>query len=206
MKLTIYPVLIIALATGSTLAQKGVDSQNKTIQKEATRTTDRGNDVSTSWSFGAGKTKEARLLPNPLRLVSRRDVLAQTILDVLLESRIAVDQNASRASEGFIVTEPHIFAKGAVITRNELGRYAVVSTSGSAWTRGRFTLTIEIKSIDGINNNVEVTAKVEGRSESGLVSEWSTLPSTGVAENDFLKKLLELVTGKTPEEYMAQDR
>jgi hypothetical protein len=40
-----------------------------------------------------------------------------------------------------------------------------------------------------------VTAKVEGRSENGLQSEWTTLSSTGAAEDEFLVKLVELVTG-----------
>jgi hypothetical protein len=42
-------------------------------------------------------------------------------------------------------------------------------------------------------------AKVEGRAENGLISEWSTLQSTGVAEDEFLVKLVEMVTGTTPE-------
>jgi hypothetical protein len=46
-----------------------------------------------------------------------------------------------------------------------------------------------------MQNNVSVTAKVEGRSENGLVTEWTTLQSTGTAEDEFLVKLVELVTG-----------
>ncbi|HSK72702.1 MAG TPA: hypothetical protein VK892_13455, partial [Pyrinomonadaceae bacterium] len=69
----------------------------------------------------------------------------------------------------------------------------------TAWTRGRYTLTIEVQSIDGMQNNVSVLAKVEGRSESGLMSEWTTLQSSGIAEDEFLVKLVEAITGTTPE-------
>ena len=118
--------------------------------------------------------------------------------EVLKERKIIVDESASRLSDGIIVTQPFVFAKGAIITRNELSRYAILS-GDTPWTRGRYTLTIEVQSIDGIQNNVSVLAKVEGRAENGLISEWSTLQSTGVAEDEFLAKLVEMVTGTTPE-------
>lgn len=196
--------LVIGLAVFSVSAQKGVDAQSQKIQKDATRTTEKGNDVSRTWDFGPGKTKVIDRLPNPLRLTSRRDALLQSILDVIQESRMVVDEASSRPSDGILVTQPYVFAKGAVITRNELGRYAQIVASDAAWTRGRYTLTIEVQSIDGIQNNVSVSAKVEGRSENGLLSEWNTLQSSGAAEEEFLKKLLAAVTGQTPEEFLPK--
>jgi hypothetical protein len=56
-----------------------------------------------------------------------------------------------------------------------------------------------VQSIDGVQNNVSVTAKVEGRSGNGLGSEWTTLQSSGVAEDEFLAKLVETVTGISPD-------
>jgi hypothetical protein len=126
---------------------------------------------------------------------SRRDVLIENVVGILKDNKLIVDESASRMKDGFIVSQPFIFAKGAIITRNELNRYAILQSSDQSWTRGRYTLTIEIQSIDGIQNNVSVTAKVEGRSESGLRSEWTTLSSTGAAEDAFLAKLVEMVTG-----------
>lgn len=201
MKSLISSLLALLLLTSLAEAQKGVDSQNQKIQKEATRTTDKGGDVSRSWSFGAGKTQSVDRLPNPLRLSARRDVLIENIVDVLQEMKIAVDETTSRPTEGFLVTQPYIFAKGAVITKNELNRYGIITATDATWTRGRFTLIIEVQSIDGIQNNVSVTAKIEGRSENGLLSEWITMSSSGEAEDRFLAKLVETVTGKTPSEY-----
>jgi hypothetical protein len=86
-----------------------------------------------------------------------------------------------------------------VTSRSQLSRYANLPGYDSVWTRGRYTLTIEVQSIDGVQNNVSVIAKIEGRQENGLFSEWATLPSNGTAEDEFLAKLIENVTGVTPE-------
>jgi len=181
-------------------AQKGIDTQTKKIQQDTNKTTERPNDASRSWTFGKDKTKVRDRLDNPYRMNARRDVLIENVTDVLQERKIIVDDSASRPKDGIIVTQPFVFAKGAVITKNELSRYAILPYSDTSWTRGRYTLTIEIQSIDGIQNNVSVTAKVEGRSENGLQSEWTTLQSSGAAEEEFLIKLVEMVTGTSPDE------
>lgn len=200
-------VFIFSLAAFAQNTQKGVDTQTQTIKEGATTdTTKRSNDVGRSWNFGEDKTKVIPRLANPYRLNSRRDILVGTILDVLKENKLILDESASRLKDGLVVTQPYIFAKGAVITRNELSRYAVLPSSDTAWTRGRFTLTVEVQSIDGIQNNVSVTTKVEGRSDNGLRSEWTTLQSTGAAENEFLKKLVELITGISPDSKPDSDQ
>lgn len=181
-------------------AQKGVDTQTKKIHEESVRGTQITSANNRSFDFGKGKTKVRERLANPYRLASRRDLLVENILDILKEKKLIVDENASRLKDGFIVTQPFIFAKGAVITLNELNRYAVLPNSETTWTRGRYTLTIDIQSIDGIQNNVSVTAKVDGKSENGLSSEWTTLQSSGLAEDEFLSKLVETITGKSPDE------
>lgn len=186
------------LFSSTAFAQKGVDPQTQKIKEEGVKTvgTQRSNEPpSRSFDFGKGKTKVREQLANPYKLNSRRDVLIENVIAVFKEKKLLVSDAASRKNEGIIVSEPFIFAKGAVISRNELNRYAVLPNSDASWTRGRYTLTVEINSIDGIQNNVSVTAKVEGRSENGLFSEWMTLQSTGTAEDEFLVKLVEMVTG-----------
>ncbi|MEO7660017.1 MAG: hypothetical protein ABIV48_10420 [Pyrinomonadaceae bacterium] len=191
-------ILISAMASVS-FAQKGVDAQTKMIKEESNKVTSRGNDVTRSFDWGKGKTKVRERLPNPYKLNSRRDVLVGMIVDALREKKIAVDEASSRLNEGFIVTQPYVFAKGSVITQNELNRYGVLESSYSTWTRAQYTLTIDVQSIDGIQNNVSVNAKVEGRAGNGLISEWVTVRSSGAAEDEFLAKLVELVTGVSPD-------
>jgi hypothetical protein len=198
MKKLFITISAIAFLSFTVFAQKGIDQQTQRIREEGVRTTgtQRSNDApNRSFDFGKGKTKVRTQLANPYRMNSRRDVLVENVLEVLKERKLLVNEAASRKSDGIIVTEPLIFAKGAVITRNELSRYGILPNSDTSWTRGRYTLTIEIQSIDGMQNNVSITAKVEGKSENGLQSEWTTVQSTGAAEDEFLVKLVEMVTG-----------
>lgn len=180
-------LLVPAIAYGQ---EKGIDTQTRTIRD--TKTTDKGNDVSRSFSWD-GKTIVRNRLPNPYTLNSRRDILIKEIIGILKENKMILDESASRLSDGLVVTEPVVFSRGAIITQTELNRYAVVPNTDQVWTRGRYTLTIEVQSVDGIKNNVFVTAKVEGRSENGIFSEWSNLESSGVAEEEFLTKLVTLM-------------
>lgn len=180
-------------------AQKGVDAQTKTIKEEGNKVTSRTNDVTRSFDWGKGKTKVREQLPNPYKFTSRRDVLIGMVVDALHEKKLVVDEASSRPKDGIIITQPFVFAKGAVITQNELNRYGILEESYSSWTRAQYTLTIEVQAIDGIQNNVSVNAKVEGRAGNGLTSEWVTVKSAGVAEDEFLAKLVELVTGVSPD-------
>jgi hypothetical protein len=133
-------------------------------------------------------------------------VLIETIMQVLKERKMVVDEASSRLADGIIVTQPYVFSKGPVITQNELNRYAVLNFADTAWSRGQYTLTIEVQSIDGMQNNVTVNAKVEGRAGSGLTSEWTAVQSSGLAEDEFLAKLVELVTGASPDDPKPTDQ
>ena len=109
-------------------------------------------------------------------------------------------------AEGIIVSQPYTFIKGAVVTQSELHRYANVDTSDSrGWTRGRYTILVEIQAIDGMNSNVSVTAKIEGRIDGANGAEWLTLQSTNVAEQEFLGALIESITGANPENGLERD-
>lgn len=201
----LFSILAILLfTTASVFAQstKGVDTQNKTIREDndaTNKTTRRSNDVSRTFSFGKGKTVTRDKLDNPFIMNSRRDILINSIQTVLKEMRMIVDDSASKFNDGLIVSQPKIFAKGSIITKNELSRYAYVPDTNQVWTRGRYSLTVDVQSIDGIRNKVFVTANVEGRSENGIFSEWSTLESTGIIEDEFLVKLIDYVGGSKPE-------
>ncbi|CAN5328918.1 hypothetical protein BH10ACI1_BH10ACI1_03240 [soil metagenome] len=191
-----------------TSTQKGIDTQTQKIKEDTGKTTQTtttsGGGRTIDW--GKGKTKVRERLANPYRLNSRRDVLLETIRDVLESMKILIDDAASRLNDGIIITQPFVFARGSVITKNELSRYAIIPFSDTSWTRGQYTLTVEVQSLDGVQNNVSVTAKVEGRSENGIMSEWSTLQSSGTAEEEFLIKLVEAVTGVSVDQPQTTDQ
>lgn len=192
----IFLALFALFVSATVSAQpKGIDTQTQKIKEGSNKTTSRETDATRSFDWGKGKTTVRERIPNPYRLASRRDVLVQTIRDVLKERKILVDEASSRFADGVVITQPFVFAKGPVIAQSELSRFSILQSFETGWSRGRYTLIIEVQSIDGVQNNVSVNAKVEGRSGNGLTSEWTTLQSSGLAEDEFLKVLIEAVTG-----------
>ncbi len=177
------------------IAQKGIDTQTQKIKDTANKTTSRETDATRSFDWGKGKTQVRERLANPYRMASRRDVLVETIKQVIKDQKMLVDEASSRFADGIVVTQPFVFTKGAVLAQSELSRYAVLDGSERAWSRGRYVLIIEVQSIDGVQNNVSVNARVEGREGAGLMTEWRTVQSSGLAEDEFLKVLVEAVTG-----------
>jgi hypothetical protein len=197
--------LVVLSVTAFGQAAKGVDKQNERVRDGGTNRTAGNNGTKTDtgsgrgFDFGRGRTPETPLLPNPYRLAARRDVLIKTIQDVMRDRKLVVDEAASRFSDGIIVSQPFTFIKGAVVSQAELSRYAEVPISASrGWTRGRYTLTVEVQPIDGSTANVAVNAKVEGRTDGATGAEWTTLRSTGLAEDDFIADLVTAITGSAP--------
>src|SRR5258705_3638250 len=153
-------------------AAKGVDKQRERVEDSGTdrQPAYNGNkpDIVTGrgMDFGRGKTPEILPLPNPYRLAARRDVIITAIQDLMRDRKLVVDDAASKPSDGIIVSQPFTFIKGVVVSQAELSRYADVPLSNArGWTRGRYTLTVEVQPIDGTSTNVSVNAKVEGRTD-----------------------------------------
>ena len=185
---------------------KGVDTQNQRITDNSSNRAPANNgaktDVGTTGSginFGKDKSRAQPMLPNPYRMTARRDVIIKAIAEVMRNRKLILDEGSSKPDDGILVSQPYTFIKGAVVTQSELNRYAnIVNDSTRSWTRGRYTITVEVQPIDGMTANVSVNAKVEGRTDGSTGGEWLTLSSTGVAEQEFLTALIEEVTGGSP--------
>ena len=192
---------VVALGQG-----KGIDRQNQRITDNSSNKSPANNgtksDVGTTGSginFGKDKTPVAVMLPNPSRIAARRDAIVKAVAEVMKERKLIVDEATSKPDEGIMVSQPYTFIKGAVVSLSELNRYAnVVSDVTRGWTRGRYTITVEVQPIDGIASNVSVTAKIEGRTDGPSGAEWITLESSGIAEQEFLTALIQSITGGTP--------
>ncbi len=207
-----YPIcllalLVITVTAASAFGQgKGVDAQNQRITDTGSNRAPANNgakqDVGTTGSginFGKEKTTAAAVLPNPYRLTARRDVLIKAVAEVMRDRKLIIDDATSKPDEGIMVSQPYTFIKGAVVSQSELYRYANIQASQSrSWTRGRYTITVEVQPIDGTSANVSVNAKIEGRTDGATGAEWITLQSTGYAEQEFLSALIENVTGSAP--------
>jgi hypothetical protein len=195
--------LIIVLSAVSAWSQgKGVDKTTERVRDSGTagsngikKDTGAGRGI----DFGAGRTPDVPPLPNPYRLVARRDVILKAIAEVMRDRKMILDEAASKPEDGIIVSQPYTFIKGAVVTQAELGRYADISTSSDrGWTRGRYTITVEVQPIDGNSANVSVNARIEGRTDGATGAEWVTLRSSGVVEDEFLSALITNITGGPP--------
>ncbi|HEU4770435.1 MAG TPA: hypothetical protein VFS77_23915 [Pyrinomonadaceae bacterium] len=186
-------------------AAKGVDKQNERVRDSGSDRTPANNGNKTDvgagrgFDFGKDRTPETIPLPNPYRLTGRRDVIINAVQELMRDRKLVLDEAASKLSDGILVSQPYTFTKGAVVSQGEISRYADAPTSAArSWTRGRYTLTVEIQPIDGTSANVSVNAKVEGRTDGLTGAEWTTLRSTGLAEDQFLEGLITAVTGATP--------
>lgn len=199
-------LLLLTLAASSAQAQeKGVDHQNDRIR-------DIGNDrnpavnggkvdtgTGRGMDFGRGRTVEPPPVPNPYRFSARRDAVRQAVQELMHERKLILDDAVSKPDEGVLISQPYTFIRGAVVAVPEISRYAdVLNTPGRGWTRGRYTLIVEIQPIDGTSTNVSVNAKVEGRTDGAAGAEWVSLNSTGAAEQEFIIALVEKITGGPP--------
>ncbi|MFN2530151.1 MAG: hypothetical protein ABR555_02520 [Pyrinomonadaceae bacterium] len=199
-------LLIGMMCYAVTFAQgKGVDKQNERVRDSGAGRQPGNNGSKTDVGagrgidFGRGRTPDTPPLPNPYRLAARRDAIIAAAQNVMRDQKLIVDDGASKPSEGIVVSQPYTFTKGAVVSQGELSRYADVPPSNArGWTRGRYTLTVEVQPIDGTNSNVSVNAKIEGRTDGATGAEWLTLPSSGLVEDEFLNALVNAVTGGPP--------
>ena len=199
-------LLILACMVSSALAQgKGVDKGSERVRDAGSSRLpgNNGNKTDTGAGrgidFGKGRTPEVPPIPNPYRFSARRDAILKTIEDVMRDKKLILDETASKPADGIIVSQPYTFVKGAVVSQAELSNYADTPANDTrGWTRGRYTLTVEIQPIDGTSANVSVNAKVEGRTDGATGAEWVTLRSRGFAEEDFLSALITAITGAAP--------
>ena len=184
---------------------KGVDKNNERVRDTGGSRTAGSNGTKTDtgtgrgFDFGRDKTPDAPPLDNPFRFAARRDAILTAVQQLMRDRKLVVDDAASKPADGIIVSQPYTFIKGAVVSQGELSRYADVPESNArGWTRGRYTLTVEVQPIDGTSSNVSVNAKVEGRTDGATGAEWLTLRSSGLAEDEFLSCLIAQITGSVP--------
>jgi hypothetical protein len=205
-KKLIAVIFVLALAAAAAHAQeKGVDTQNDRIRDSGNNRapgnngTKQDTGVGRGIDFGRGKTVTPPPIPNPYKFSVRRDEIIKAVGEVMRDRKLIMDESASKLDEGVLITQPYTFIKGAVVTESELVQYAdVPQASSRGWTRGRYTMIVEIQPVDGQSTNVSVSAKVEGRTDGASGAEWVTLRSLGTAEQEFLNALIETVTGGPP--------
>jgi hypothetical protein len=200
-------VFVLALCAVAVEAQeKGVDTQNDRIRNQGAERApgQNGRNQSTGTGrgidFGKGRTPAPVPVANPYRFTVRRDIVMRAVEELMQERKLVLDTANSNREEGVLVTQPYSFVRGAVVALAEIGRYAELPRDAvRGWTRGRYTLLVEVRALDGATTSVAVNARVEGRSDSASGSEWVSLASTGEAEREFIIALVEKITGGAPQ-------
>ena len=206
MKPVITFLLILIVCTAAAAQQeKGVDQSNDRIRDSGNNRqagvngSKRDTGVGRGIDFGKGKTPTPPPVPNPYRFQAPNDILTKAAEELMQERKLVLDDAVSKPEKGLLVSQPYTFTKGSVVTSSELNRLAEVpQTDVRTWTRGRYTILIEIQPIDGTNTNVSVNARIEGRSDDVTGAQWESLRSNGTAEAEFLIALIEKVTGGPP--------
>jgi len=205
-------VLLFTAVSVWAQSEKGVDKSGQRVRDTGAGSSEGNNGSKTNTGsgrgidFGKDKAPEVPPLPNPYRFTARRDVVLRAVQDVMRDQNLIVDEVASRPAEGIIVSQPYTFSKGAVVSQSELTRYAdITTTADRGWTRGRYTLTVEVQPIDGTSANVSVNAKIEGRTDGATGAEWITLPTVGLLEEEFLTVLINNITGGPPPGRIVED-
>jgi hypothetical protein len=199
-------LVLLLLAFGVAAAQeKGVDQGNQRIRdtgnnrQPAVNGTKTDTGIGRGMDFGKGKTQAPPPVENPYRFKVANDVLTKAVEELMRERKLTLDDASSKPESGLLISQPYTFTKGTVVTASELTRLALVPASDQrSWTRGRYTLIIEVQPIDSSNTNVSVNARLEGRSDNVLGAEWISLRSNGTAEQEFLAALVQKVTGAPP--------
>ena len=205
MKTLLAIALLFLACTVCAAQEKGVDQQNDRIRDSSTNRQPavNGSKVDTGvgrgMDFGKGKTQPPPPVPNPYRFQAPNDVLTKAALELMRERKLILDDTVSKPETGLLVSQPYTFTRGTFVTSSELFRFAEVPrTEQGNWTRGRYTLIIEIQPIDSAATNVSINARVEGRSDNVLGAEWLSLKSNGTAEREFLVALITKITGTPP--------
>lgn len=200
-------VFVLALCAAGALAQeKGVDTQNDRIRNQGAERApgqngrNQSNGAGRGIDFGKGRTPEPLPVANPYRFTARRDIVMRAVEELMQEQKLVLDTANSKREDGILVSQPYSFVRGAVVALAEIGRYAELPRDAvRGWTRGRYTLLVEVRALDGVTTSVAVNARVEGRSDSAAGSEWVSLASTGEAEREFIVALVEKITGGAPQ-------
>jgi hypothetical protein len=205
MKPLITFLILIFVCTAAAAQEKGIDQSSDRIRDSGNnrepgvngskKNTGTGRGI----DFGKGKTPTPPPVPNPYRFQVQNDVLMKAVRELMSERKLILDDTVSKPETGILVSQPYTFTKGSVVTSSELNRLADVPEADlRTWTRGRYTILVEIQPIDGTNTNVSVNARIEGRSDDVLGAQWLSLRSNGTAEEEFLIALIEKVTGGPP--------
>lgn len=128
-------------------------------------------------------------LPNPYTLGSKREDVLKVAREIFQTCGFPVDEVASKASGGRIVTKYVVYTRG-VTTRSDLEHLATLPASDVRnWRQGRFLLEVASLPYDQNRTQLQISAKIQGRLGGVLEEKWIDGVSNGTLEDEVLRGL-----------------
>lgn len=142
------------------------------------------------------KPKTEGPLPNPYTIGGRRDDVLKTVLEVFRKCEIPVDESASSANEGRIVTKPVVYTRG-VTAKSDLEHLSTLPAGDVRnWLQGRYSLEVTALPLDQNRIQLFVSGRIQGR--LGGIAEgekWVDATSNGTLEDEVLRGLAGKILG-----------
>ena len=141
------------------------------------------------------RPKSEAPLNNPYTMGVPREQIIGNVREVLKGCGINIREDAGQ-SNGRLVTDPIVFARG-VTTRSNLEYLAVMPSSEVRnWQQGRFHLEITALPLDQKRSQLYVVAHIEGRySDPSRGAVWIEGQSNGRLEDEVLRGLAGKILG-----------
>jgi hypothetical protein len=143
------------------------------------------------------KPKAEKPLPNPSMIQSPRDETLKATKQMLETREVSIDKEDCNQLSGecMLITKPVIFIKG-ITAKSQLEHYCIVPAANvKNWTRGRYSLRIQITPASPKSSQVGIYAKFEGMTDGFDGNEWVQLSSKGELEDKFLRCIQDRATG-----------
>lgn len=143
------------------------------------------------------KPKPDEALPNPMIVLASRDEVQAAIRQMLETKGIPLDKDDCDAQTGecIMLSKPLVFIKG-ITTKSQLEHYCEVPAADVRnWSKGRYTLRIQISPASPKTAQVGIYARFEGLVEDTTGSQWISLSSKGKLEDQLMRCLNQKIRG-----------
>jgi hypothetical protein len=151
--------------------------------------------VAASAQIQLDRPKPEPPLPNPYTITASREQIIKTAREIFKACAIPVDEEASKAVEGKVVSKLVVFTKG-VTTRNDLSHLSNLPASEVRnWLQGRYGLEITALPLDEKRSQIQVFARIQGQMADVLGNKWIDSPSNGALEDEVLRGLAGKILG-----------
>jgi hypothetical protein len=143
------------------------------------------------------RPKPVKPLPNPMIMAAARDDVRNAAKQLLETRAISLDKEDCNQQTGdcVLVTKTVEFIRG-ITAKSQLQHYCDLPISDvRSWSKGRYSLKIQISPASPTTAQVGIYAKFEGETEGAIGQEWVTLNSKGILEDGLLRCLDERVRG-----------